>query len=74
MPNKTYEIRDSEGRRLGTVNVEVPDAGVLDFALTPIVSCAPECKPRVDAFLASPRTTLDTRVRSAEHPHNYLGD
>lgn len=82
MPNRTYQIEDSEGRKLGHVNVEVPEGlAVFDFALTPIVSTGSQAQskeergePKVVAFLASPRTLIDTRPRSPEFPHDYIDE
>lgn len=74
-PVRTAPSEDHpEGQVVGvlTLDCEVPGTSVLDFAITPVVTAAPDKPPKVAEYLASPRTTLDTRPRSTEHPYPHL--
>ena len=69
-----FTIKDGEGQVRGEVFIEDDSStDPLDFALTPIVEIERDVEPRISGFLASPRTTLDTRPREKEFPHRHLG-
>lgn len=72
---RSYVIKGQEGdEMMGLVTIAPDKIGdVLDFALTPVVIVSPDQPPRIEGFLASPRTQLDIRPRESEPPHHHIG-
>lgn len=68
------EDGDVGKRPVGFIEIEVPEEIVIfDFAITPIVTIAPNEEARVHAFLASRRTTLEIRPREESYPFSHVG-
>jgi hypothetical protein len=77
---RSFAIYKNDGSDiLGLVTISLEDIGdIFDFALTPVVSVPLDKddprKPKIQHFMASPRTQMDTRQREEDHPFHHVGD